>query len=227
MNLKHTHGRVVVSVDMEFKNSHQFEDGTVIRLERQYNEFNQRITQPVNAIVISADNIPSGAQILIAHNCTHDTNKIFDYKNLSGEEIASDVKYFSIPESDCFLWKDNDGEWKPCGVYETALRVFKPYRGIMEGIEPEIIKNTLYVTSGEYKGLVVRTLVACDYEVIFQGDEGREERIIRFRPNGDEAEKREPEAICIDNEKTELVNEGELLVGLSISDCKSIAKLIV
>jgi hypothetical protein len=222
MNLKHTHGRVVVSVALEFKNSHKFEDGTTIRLERQFNEFNKRITEPVNAIVVSADNIPVGAEILIAHNCTHDVNKVFDYENLSGELLATDTKYFSIPESDCFLWRMGGDKWQPIGIYETALRVFKPYEGPLEGVEPELIKNALFVTSGDYEGLVVRTLVACDYEIIFQNEHGREERIIRFRPDGDEEAQREPEAICVDHGLTEKVVEGELLVGLSIKDCKQL-----
>jgi hypothetical protein len=220
MNLKHTHGRVVVEVDLEKKNHHTFEHGETIRLERNFNNFNQREVMPVNAIVISAENIPTGAEVLIAHNCTHEVNRIYDYKNLSGEDQATDIKYFSIQETDCFLWRMNDGDWQPIGIYATALRVFKPYLGFLEGIEPEIVENVLYVTSGEYKGLVVRTLKACDYQIVFQESNGRESNIIRFRPNGDEEEKREPEAIAIEHDLTEKVANGELFIGLTIKDCQ-------
>ena len=63
-------GRVVISVDLESKNSHTFSDGTKIRLEREYNNLNQRETKPVNAIVIDGEDIESGSQILIHPNVT-------------------------------------------------------------------------------------------------------------------------------------------------------------
>ena len=58
-------GRVIISVDHEKKNSHTFEDGTTIRLERDWNNLNRRETQPVNAIVIDGEGIKDGAEILI------------------------------------------------------------------------------------------------------------------------------------------------------------------
>lgn len=225
MSLKHREGRIVVYADLEKKNSHTFENGTTIRVERQYNNFNKRETEPVNAVVISAEHIPEGAEILVNHNALHEINKIYDYKNLSGADVASDIRYFSLPESDCFLWRRNgDESWKPIGAFATALRIFKPYEGMLQGIEPTLIKDMLYVTSGEYEGLVVKTLKACDYEIIFQNENGREERIIRFRPNGDDKTKREPEAILIDHDLTDKVNNGQLLIGLSVKDCKSITR---
>jgi hypothetical protein len=224
MSLKHRNGRIVVYADLEKKNSHRFEDGTTIRVERQYNNFNKRETEPVNAVVISSDSIPEGAEVLVNHNALHEINKIYDYKELSGEEAASDVKHFSLPESDCFLWRENEhAEWKPIGVFATALRIFKPYDGILDGIEPTLIKDMLYVTSGEYKGLAVKTIKASDYEIIFQNEHGREERIIRFRPNGDEKAQREPEAILIDHPMTSKVNDGALFIGLSTKDCKPLS----
>ncbi len=42
-----------------------------------------------------------------------------------------------------------------------------------------------------FAGKVVATLKAVDYEVIFQDTNGRENRIIRFRPFGDPKTKRE------------------------------------
>jgi hypothetical protein len=221
MNLKHREGRVIVFADLEKKNSHTFENGQTIRLERNFNNFNNREVQPVNCVVISAENIPTGAEILVNHNALHEINKIYDYKNLSGDDIASDIKHFSLPEGDCYLWRENENEkWKPCGIYATALRVFKPYEGMIDGIEPTLIKDNLYVTSGEYEGLVVKTLKACDYAIVFQDSNGRENQIIRFRPNGDEKDNREPEAIMIDHNLTDKINNGELLIGLSIKDCK-------
>lgn len=220
MNLKHVQGRVVVSIDIEYKNQVKFENGTRIRLERQYNNLNRRETEPVNAIVIDAENIPIGAEILIHPNEIHDVNKIFDYQQLSGNEIASDIKYYSINENQCFAWRTGVKDWQPTKNFDFALRVFKPYLGVLEGIEPTLIKDTLYVTTGELKGNVVKTVKASDYEIIYQENTGKEKRLIRFRPNGDEQSQREPEAIAIMQEYTKKVNNGEYIIGINISDAK-------
>lgn len=221
-NLKHVEGKIIVKVDHESKNSHRFADGTVIRLERDYNNLNRRETQPTNGIVISGENIPSGSDILVHHNATSETNRIHNYIPLSGKETSSDIKYYSIPEEQCFLWRDENNIWQPIAPYETALRVFKPYKGILHNIEPSVLKNTLYVTSGNLKGKVVATIEAVDYVVVFQGINGTEEQIIRFRPNGDAKTKREPEAIAVMNELTEKIKKGEYYVGIEVKDAKPI-----
>ncbi len=216
-NLKHTFGRVVIVIDIEEKNYHTFSDGTKIRRERQFNEFNRRITQPVNATVISGENIPKGSEILISHNAVHDTNRIFSYKSSS-----PDIQYFSIPEYDCFAWRDTDGELKPMKNYDFALRVFKPYQGMIIGQPPTEIKDTLYVTTGKLKGNVVKTLIGSDYVVIYQNTDGKEGQLIRFRPFGDPDSKREEEAIALLNEFTENVEHGKLLIGITTKDCKTL-----
>lgn len=225
-DLKHVEGRVIVSINLEGKNVHRFADGTVIRLERQYNNLNRRETEPVNAMVISGNNIPSGVEILIHPNAVHDTNRVFNYKKLSGKDEASDVKYYAIRESDCFIYLDSDGTWKPLHPFETALKVFVPYSGILQGIEPKELSDTLYVTSGRLKGNVVKTIKASAYVVIFQNTDGKEGQLIRFRPDGhitgDKTKDREPEAIAILHSETKKVLNGEYLVGISISDAKSL-----
>jgi hypothetical protein len=225
MALKYVEGRVICSVDKEGKNWHTFSDGTKIRLERQFNNLNRRETEPVNATVISGANITEGAEILIHPNAACESNQITNFAQLSGKEAASDTKYYSIPEDQCFVWNDN-GSWKPIPPYETALRVFKPYRGSLVGIEPTQLKDTLVVTSGKLKGNVVKTLKACDYQIVFQDTNGQEGNLIRFRPFGDEKTNREEEAIAILNSVTELVNKGEYLVGIEIKDAKPINELV-
>lgn len=221
MGLQFIEGRIICSIDMESKNWHTFENGVTIRRERQYNELNQRITQPVNATVISAEYIPSGSQILIHHNAAHDVNRIFDYKNLSGIVEADSVKYYSIPESECFAWRDESGELKPMKGFQFALRVFEPYEGIIAGIEPELIKNVLYLTTGNLKGNICHVLKASDYEIIFQGLDGREARVIRIR-HSDEEELEREEVVAISHSLTEKLNEGKLLIGLTTTDAKPI-----
>lgn len=219
MNLKHVEGRVVIKVDEESKNSFRFEDGTTIRLERNWNNLNKRETAAVNAWVISGEGIPEGVEILIHHNAIHDSYRIFNYTPLSGEEIASNWKYYAIPQDMCYLYREGE-EWQPLPGFATALRVFVPYGGIIEGVPPKKLKNVLYITKGDYEGNVVHTLVACDYEIVCQGANGREQRVIRCLPNGDEKTGKEPEVIVVDHTLTERLKRGELYVGLTETDAK-------
>jgi hypothetical protein len=79
------------------------------------------------------------------------------------------------------------------------------------------------MTTGEYKGLVVRTIKASDYEIVFrEPTTGQESRLIRCRPNGDERTNREEEVIAIDHSATEKVNSGKLYVGLSKKNAKPV-----
>lgn len=225
MELAHVQDRVVIKIDMEAKNSHTFEDGTKIRLERKYDNFNLRYVNPVNATVVSGANAPAGAEILIHHNSVHETNRITNYKNLSGEDIASDIRYFSIPIAECFAWYDGN-EWQPFPGFDFALRVFEPYHGVLLGIEPVQLKDTLYVLTGKFKGQVCYTLKSCDYQIIFQGKDGREENVIRFRSAEDEKTKREQEVVAIAHDLTKKVASGDLYVGLTKTDCKPLNSYI-
>jgi hypothetical protein len=218
-NLLFVKGRIIIKADTQFKNSHTFKDGTKLRLERQFNEFNRRITQPVNGIVISAEHIPEGSEILIGHNSLHETNRITNYVPLSGDLENSDVKYYSLPEAECFAWRDKNGELQPMKNYAFALRVFKPYKGSMEGIEPTKIKDVLYITTGEFKGQVVHVLAASDYEIIYQGLDGRESHVIRLRHFEEDYDDRE-EITAIAHDLTEKVNNNELLIGLTSGNAK-------
>lgn len=220
IQLQAVEGKVIISVDLESKNSHTFSDGTKIRLERQYNNLNRRETHPVNATVISGEGIKSGSQILIHPNMTHETYRIYDYAPLSGALEGSDIKYYSIPSEQCYAWLDGD-EWKPLKGFDFGLRVYVPYKGVIKGIEPSLLKDILYVTTGELQGKVVHTLKSCDYEVIFQGVNGQEDRLIRFRHFPDENNERE-EVIAIDDSLTEKLNNKELLIGLSPTKAKTI-----
>lgn len=219
--LKHTEGRLVVKMDMEYKNSWTFEDGTKISLQRKYDCFDNRYTQPINAIVISADNIPEGSEVLLHHNAQHQTNQIFSYQPLSGDVEASDIKYLSVGIDEAFVYREKDStEWKPLPGYDFALRVFRPYFGPLQGIEPELLKNTMLITTGEYKGLICHTLKYTDYELIFQDLNGREARVIRLRTNGCARTKREEEIVCINHKLTDEYNAGKIYAGLTKSDCK-------
>lgn len=220
MKLKAPSNRVIIKVDLESKNSHTFKDGTKIKLERVYDNFNMRYVKPVNAEVVNAADIPAGSEILIHHNATHDTYKIFNYQRPTAE-ASSDMQYFSIPIEECFMWRSEKGStWNPLNNFITGLRIFEPYTGFLQGVEPTLVKNKIYVTSGELAGNVVGTVISSDYEIIYQNDDGTEGRIIRLRyyPEGNERN----EVISIEHELTEKVVNGDLLVGYNISDAKKL-----
>ena len=216
-NIKAVPNRVIVAVDMNKKSTHRMECGTEIYLARQFDNFDRKYTEPVNAIVISGGGVPAYSEAIIHHNAIHDVNRIF---NINGVESSESLRYFSVLEGQVYLYREKDSEqWKPCEGFATALRLFKPYTGIIEGIGPTRVKDKLYITSGELSGQVVLTLKAADYEMIFQGLNGREQRVIRIRHFGlNELHERE-EVIGIDHECTEMVKKGTLYVGLNESDC--------
>jgi len=220
MKLKAPSNRVIIKVDLESKNSHTFKDGTKIKLERVYDNFNMRYVKPVNAEVVNAKEIPVGSEILIHHNATHDTYKIFNYQRPTAE-ASSDMQYFSIPIEECFMWRNKKGStWNALNNFITGLRIFEPYTGFLEGIEPALVKNKIYVTSGELEGNVVGTVISSDYEIIYQDDDGTEGKIIRLRyyPEGNDRN----EVISIEHEFTNKVKNGELLVGYNTSDAKKL-----
>jgi hypothetical protein len=223
MKLKAPSNRVIIKVDLESKNSHTFKDGTKIKLERVYDNFNMRYVKPVNAEVVDAKDIPAGAEILIHHNATHDTYKIFNYQRPT-TEASSDIQYFSIPIEECFMWREGKGStWNALNNFVTALRIFKPYKGMLQGIEPEVMNNKLYITNGELKGRAVNTVISSDYEIIYQNDDGTEGRIIRLRyfPDGNDRN----EIIAINDNMTELIENGELLVGYNKLDAKQLKEV--
>jgi hypothetical protein len=220
MKLKAPSNRVIIKVDLESKNSHTFKDGTKIKLERVYDNFNMRYVKPVNAEVVDATDMPVGSEILIHHNATHDTYKIFNYQKPTAE-ASSDMQYFSIPIEECFMWRSEKGSmWNPLNNFITGLRIFEPYTGFLQGVEPTLVKNKIYVTSGELSGNVVGTVISSDYEIIYQNDDGTEGRIIRLRyyPEGNDRN----EVISVEHELTEKVVNGDLLIGYNISDAKKL-----
>lgn len=217
--------RIFIRCKINYKDSHSFENGETISLQRKFNNFNRRHTQPVNATVIYSDIIPSGAEILCHHNICHLTYELPDYIGLDGEYISGSEKYFSIPEDQCYAWRINYGEWIPAPGFEFGLRIFKPYEGSLSGILPKQIKNKLLITSGEYCGKVVMTKGACDYEIIFNDLNGREARLIRVRHFNEPNNIRE-EICAIDYETTEKINAGEYLIGVSPESAKQINVLV-
>ncbi len=209
--LKHTFGRVIVKMDIQKKNRHTFSNGTTIRRERGFNNFNFREVNPCNAIVVSSENMPIGAEVIIDYTSFHDSNKIFDY-----DSGSIDIEFYSVKEDECYAWKIGENEWQPTKGCEFGLRVYKPHEGRLSHVTPERLKEILYVTTGSMQGFVIQTVRGSDYQMVFTDDNGKEGNIIRFR-HSDEPNYDREEVICIHNEYTDLVNEGKLLIGLEPS----------
>ena len=99
MNIKPAKGRLLIKCDRDFKNNHTFKDGTTIRLERNVNNLNHRETMPVQGTLLYPYmDAPVGSLIMFHHNSIHPSNEIFNHSELSGEEIASNIGLYSIPE---------------------------------------------------------------------------------------------------------------------------------
>lgn len=222
--LKHTVGRIVIRVNMEEKNYHSMSNGQVLRLERGWNNLNRREVSPVNAVVVSGEGIKKGAQIIIHHNSVHETYRLTNHGELSGQKIADRIEYYSIPETQAYFWLDGE-EWKPMRGYATGLQVYEPYKGILLGIAPKLIKDVLYITSGELKGKICITVRAANYCVVFQDIDNRERQLIRCRHWDDEDNDIE-EIIAIHDQYTNDVNKGKLHLGYSPSDAKPLKELV-
>lgn len=219
VKLKHVEGRIIIKIDIDSKDIHRFDSGIEIYRGRRFNNLNRRETEPVNAWVVDSEYIPKDSEILIHPNSICDANKIFDYGNATVENNNA-VRYYSIEEISAFLFREGD-EWKPLRGFAIGLRVFKPYKGLIKNIAPEQIKDVLYIQSGEFNGKVIHTVRSADYEIIFTGIKGTEERIIRCRHYKNEAHDRE-EIIMLRNDLTEQVLNKELLIGLSPNDAQPI-----
>lgn len=216
--LKAIENRIVARVNMRGKSSHTFANGHKIILERDFDNFDRKHTQISQGEVVSGGYIPKSSIILFHHNASHPVNQLFNIRQTSGIDIASDIRYFSIPEAMCYAYNDGS-EWKPMKGFDFALRVFRPYTGSLQGIAPKLIKDTLFMTTGEYAGKIVFTLRACDYEIVFNDFNGREKRIIRCRHFPGEYAERE-EIIGAGKELTDGLLTGAVWVGLTSTNAK-------
>jgi hypothetical protein len=209
--LRATTGRIIISIDKNLKNFHTLSNGVVLNISRRVGEVDRKYTEPTNATVINAENIPKGAEVLLHHNAIHNVFCL--------GENAEGLPIYSITKNHCYAWRTENSDWQPTDGYEFGLRVFKPDTSNYDGILPTKQKNRLYVTTGEYKGQVIITMAASDYEITFMDRIGQTNKLIRFRHSKKTTLIRD-EFICVDNELTEKVNSGEYLIGFDAKNCK-------
>lgn len=213
--------RIVTKVDMNGKNRHTFSSGLTIVMERNYNNLDKKHTAITQGEVVDGGDIPKGSIILFHHNASHPVNQLYNISTqLSGEEFASDIRFFAIPEAMCFAHHDGES-WKPMNGYEFGLRVFRPHIGLLQGVAPKWIKDVQYITTGKYAGKIIHTLRACDYELIFNDFNGQEKRLVRCRHFDNEHNDRE-ELIAINHKLTKEVSEEKVWVGLNSANAKPV-----
>lgn len=223
MNLLPNRDRVLVEADMQAKNSYRLTDEVTIQMERNIENYNGRETNAVQGYVTDQEGFPKRAEVLVDHNSLHPTNLIGDV------EMKSNYKLFSVPLPEVYCYRELKtnktdcaifyGEWMPCENFLIIERVFRPYAGILEGIEPTELKNILFCLQGEYKHKVLHTAKWTDYEIIFQNEFGREDSIIRMRNNDDEVE-------AVSDDLTNLLLSGKLLIGKTASTATTFEEYI-
>lgn len=195
--MQHTKGNVVIKIDLTQKEKYRFLNGTEIIIPRGF-DYNLRLDNPNVAEVLSAENIPTGSLVLIHHNACQDSYKAFELDNI-----------FSIPLDMVFLYF-HENKWIPNKNFVISGRIFQPYKGLLLGIENELVKNRMYIYAGEHAGNVCVTTKNCDYEIVFFIN-GRENRVIRTRVR---------EILGIDEELTAKVKNGEYNVGINSQSSK-------
>lgn len=220
INVEPTYNRIIVSIDAKYKERTSF-NGTTLNLKRNVNNFDKKYTAPTNAIVISHSELPVGAELLCHHNTHHDTYRIFNYEQISGDNISNETQVYSIPETEVYAWRKGNNEWQPMKGFEFSLRIFKPYTGFLTGIKPTLQKQKLFITTGEYKNTAIICARASDYEIVYNDENGKEQRLIRLRHFQEPNNIRE-EILGIDKQATRQILNNELLIGLNEFDAKTL-----
>lgn len=210
MKLKAPVRNVLVRMQLDNKEKYKFANGMEIQIMKGF-DFNKRIDSPSIGEVVDGI-IPTGAMCLLHHNSSHDSFKVFGYKNEAGKLIEN---LYSVAEDMVFCYKENGKEWQPMKDFLITLRIFKPYEGVLTGIEPKQIIQRLYCLSGkvsDYKveGKAIIVTKHSDYEIIFHQD-GKPSSIIRTRLR---------ECLGIDYDLTNEIKNGKLLIGNNLEDAK-------
>jgi hypothetical protein len=215
MNIKATERNVIVKIELDNKEKYRFSNGTEIIIQKGF-DYNLRQDAPSLAEIVDGDDLPSGSLCLVHHNASHPT---FNIPNIFDEEGNEIKNLYSISTDMVFCYKEENKNWHPTKEFLITLRLYKEYKGFLVGIEPEQIPQMLYVVSGKVNGIdlsgkVVITSKFSDYEIIFHED-GRETSLVRTRVR---------EIFGINNELTEQVMNGEILIGSNLKKAKKINK---
>ncbi len=212
--------KILIKIDMTQKEKYALTKDTTIFISRGWN-FNLREDRATMGYVVHGNDMKEGTPVLVHYLSTEPSYAVDNENILTEEEKREGFKIRNIDVGMCFCWFDGKN-WQPCKGFLITKRIFKPYKGLLVGIEHELIKKRLYVVSGvdEYDGSITHLngIVCCvtensDVELIFHDAENKEGRVIRTMS-------REIEAL--DFAMTDQVIKGELLIGLSPNNCSTL-----
>ena len=209
---------IIIRMNVRQKEWYQLAEGVVIEWQRTYN-FNLREDRASYGYAVDGGNVPSGAPILCHHLSTEPSYLIENDTILSEVERKEGFRIFSIPIDMCFAYLKDD-EWIPCKDFLITERLYVPYKGKLEGIGNQLVKNRMFVISGydewgevDLSGKCVVSLDNTDYEIIFHREDNKEYRLIRSRSR---------EIIAVDEQLTKDLKKGKYLKGLSPTNCKAL-----
>lgn len=214
----------IIKINVKQRQTYAMENGKELYIQDGFN-FNLREDRGTRGYCVSCEGIPEGVEVLVnylAMEASYDMP--YQREFLTEEEIKEGYQLRHIPQDMIFCYLKND-EWEPFGPVLITKRIFKPYDGPLVGIEPEKIKNRLYIVKGkdtwdgeekDLSGLVCAVTLNSDYQVHFHDANNRPQSLIRTLH-------RELEAI--DYSLTKEVEKGKYLVGNDIKDAKQLNEL--
>jgi len=178
MNILAMPNRVLVKVPMDLKEFYQLADDVKLFWPRWINNFDGREDNPVNGVVVNGEGLEEGVEVLLEHNATHESNEIFD----SDYPLEPNFKLFSVAVTEVLLWRykyDKEDKLKGWQLYRNVMIVSNLFihRKSIIILEPEQIKNRVFVLRGQYenKALIVAKAVA--YTIVYQEANGRDAQI--------------------------------------------------
>lgn len=216
---------ILIAIDIHNKEIYNITDDIQIQLERSYN-FNLREDSVSTGVLIDGGNMPKGCSILFHHNAKTSGHDIEGADLLTPEQVKKGFKAYNLPLDMCYFYFDK-GDWQPCQDIVRTLRLYTPYVAPLGGLvlpdsftKPQLIEGRLLVINGiddweDCKVDISRNVFIvtkyADYEMLYHNEKNKEASVIRTRAR---------ELVAIDGELTEKVLSGEILVGVSDTDCK-------
>ncbi len=212
---------ILLKIQTKNKEIYNLTEDAQIEISKGFN-FNRREDYPSYGVVIDAQKIPAGAEVLVHHNSTEEAYRVPDYNFLTEQEKLDGWKVFTIDRDMVFVYRTDGKDWLPCEDFLITKRLFTPYKGKIAGVGNQRVKNRLFVVRGndvwdeketDLTGKVMVVTENSDYEIIFHNHEHREERLIRTRHR---------ELQAIDEGLTKKLKKGLVYLGLNETDCKPI-----
>ena len=216
---------ILLKMNTRQKERYALTDNIEIHIERSYN-FNLREDRSSMGYIVNGRGLTKGHQALCHHLTIESGNEVTAETILTDDEKKIGFKVFSVDKDMVFATSLDGIEWHPCKDFLITFRIFKPYKGKLKGIEPTVLKDRMYIIKGvdEFEDEItdLSDKVACttansDYQIIWHNEKNREQSLIRTRSR---------EILAIDNGMLEDLKKGKLLIGLTVTDCKTYKEYI-